>query len=45
MAVWWLDKVLPGVVGGLVLGVIAYVRLYFEKRWPYWGRRDSNGNV
>jgi hypothetical protein len=35
---WWLDRVFPGLTGGGVLGVAGYASLWFEKKWPYWGR-------
>lgn len=35
---WFVDRVLPGVIDGQILLTIAYVRLHFEKKWPYWGR-------
>lgn len=43
MAGWWVDRVLPGVVGGTALLVAGYIKLHFEKKWPYWGRRDRDG--
>jgi hypothetical protein len=40
MAFWtfWVVRVLPGVVAGAILGVAGYIRLHFEKKWPFWGR-------
>jgi hypothetical protein len=35
---WFLDRVLPGMATGLILGTIGYIKLHFEKKWPYWGK-------
>lgn len=41
MIPWWVDHVLPSVVAGILLGVVGYLKLHFEKSWPYWGRRHE----
>lgn len=41
MIAWFVDRVLPGVLGGGILAVAAYLKLHFEKRWPYWGRQKG----
>lgn len=38
-AVFWLDRVLPGVIAGQLTVAVAYIKLHFEKDWPYWGRK------
>lgn len=41
MTAWWVDHVLPSITAGGVLGVAGYLKLHFEKAWPYWGRRHE----
>ena len=41
MTGWWVDHVLPSFVAGAGVGGIGYVKLHFEKAWPYWGRRQE----
>jgi len=35
---WFVDRVLPGVLISQLVLSLAYIRLYFERRWPFWGR-------
>ena len=44
MHMFWsyvLDRVIPGTATGTVLGTTAYIKLHFEKSWPYWGRNKK----
>ena len=43
MTGWWIDRVLPGFASTSVVAVAGYVKLHFEKRWPYWGRKHGEG--
>lgn len=35
---WFVEQLLPGLILSQLTIVIAYAKLYFERKWPYWGR-------
>lgn len=42
MTAWLVDRLLPPVCATQLALLAAYLRLHFEKRWPYWGRREED---
>ena len=38
MGAWFVERLLPGLIVSQLTLIIAYLRLHFEERWPYWGK-------
>ena len=38
MWLWFLDRMLPGLCTSTLVIIGTYLKLHFEKAWPYWGR-------
>ena len=41
MGAWWVHSVLPEVTAGVILGTGGYAKLYFDRKWPFWGRTQE----
>jgi hypothetical protein len=45
MWMWWLYRVIPSLVTAGIIGGAGYVKLWFDKKWPFWGRTAPRTRV
>lgn len=38
---YWLYRIIPSLITAGILGGAGYAKLYFDHKWPFWGRTNE----